>query len=282
MSSGPLSDEVEVDDVVGYQKLVNPAIVGPGQWYMLHSLAAYCDADQNTRWDFFENFVRTDFLKKIRCEKCNGHANAFLASTPIGTRLRPNPTYGNFRDKRGRPLGLFKWTFDFHNTVNKRLNKRIMSLDDAISIFVDNDFLAKQYELAIAEGRQVSACTADCEGESETSASASAAAAGSSTVGQQQQTVQTARATPVAAPQRVQQRTLAGAFSNLAAWASSPSVNPSVFPPPLLSQVPVGAGRQPASSSSSTASSLSSPSTSSPNTFGYTVPGAGFIVKRSR
>lgn len=255
-------NEVEADDTAGYQRLVNPAIVGPGQWYTLHSFAAFCDTNPSRYRAMFVAFV-TDFLSKIRCEKCNGHANQYLAQNPIDANVRPNQP----------ALDLFRWTWNFHNKVNERLGKPQVSWDDAVSIFVTNDYLQKQYEKAVAEGREMRACTADCD---ETSTAA------------QEQTSQVA---PTASTSRTNvaprsQPSLAGALSNLTAWASSPSLGPTNggkslfgaastprnFPPPL--------NANPQQSYSGSARPQPPPLFSSSS--GATISGAGFIVKRSK
>lgn len=264
--------EVEAEDTAGYQRLVNPAIVGPGQWYTLHSLAAFCDTNPSKYRATFAAFL-ADFISKIRCEKCKNHATLFLAQHPIDPNVRQNQ----------QPLDMFKWTWFFHNKVNERLQKSYVSWEDAVSIFVTNNYLEKQYEKALAEGREVRACTADCEGSDH-----------EETATQVAPTAATSRATLAPRPQP----SLAAALSNLTAWASSPSLGPTNggktlfgesshsapravgslttaprnFPPPLTTlqqgqQNASGAARQ---------QPLFSPSN------GATITGAGFITKRNR
>lgn len=216
-NNGDDSGSIEVDDTAGYQKLVSPVSAGPGEWFTLHTLGAYSDTFE--RKIFFCDFVNY-FVRNILCEKCRGHATTYVETHPI-----TDAKYWNYVDNRGRQLGMFRWTFDFHNTVNQRLNKKIFSWEDAIAIFVEKNFLEKQYERAMAEGGEIQACSAGCEEKGETTQES------------------TPRVSNVAAPEELAtwlNRSMTGAPVQAAARSSSsyshtaPSVIPSKrFPNPL-------------------------------------------------
>lgn len=103
---------------------------GPGIWFMLHLQAAHATTPQEKQC--FLTTVKT-LADHFPCHDCRKHFNDYLRSNPPENYLN--------KDK-----GLFLWTWEFHDAVNKRLGKQSMTFDEAW----------KQYKETTA------ICTDDC------------------------------------------------------------------------------------------------------------------------
>lgn len=89
---------------------------GPGIWFSLHLQAAQAKTNM-----LKESFIQNTKVlgEHFPCENCKHHFAAYLKEHPI-------ETYINKGEK-----GLFLWTWEFHDSVNKRLHKPSLSFDDA-------------------------------------------------------------------------------------------------------------------------------------------------------
>lgn len=113
-------------------------ILGPGQWYTLHSQAKRAiNEDKKKRFVEFVYEVRDD----MRCDKCRNHMTEYLQHNPF-------EPYWNIVGKSGEPVGMFKWTWNFHNAVNSRLGKPIMDWETAYNLYI---------------GSGITICTKGCE-----------------------------------------------------------------------------------------------------------------------
>src|SRR5688572_20802270 len=92
---------------------------GKGIWFVIHTLAL----NTNGKKDYFEWMMNT-LSDNFGCEICKPHIKKFIMDTP------PKNTIYKQED-----IGYFKWTWELHNSVNKRLNKPVISLDEALSIY---------------------------------------------------------------------------------------------------------------------------------------------------
>ncbi len=109
----------------------DPRKVGPGIWTSWHilslnhtSLPEKKKLKENIEW----------MIKKFPCLECRGHATEYLVNHPI-------PLDNDV-------MSLFRWTVDFHNTVNLRLGKDFIELEDAKKMWSGENF-----------------CLEDCDGE---------------------------------------------------------------------------------------------------------------------
>ena len=99
-------------------KIHSPDYIGPGIWYMLHSLAI--DSETNNDYDFFVKLL-TKTVNNLGCKYCKKHGLEYLS--------RNNP---NLINKNLTPS---QYINKFHNTVNIRLGKPIYSLDKSREMF---------------------------------------------------------------------------------------------------------------------------------------------------
>lgn len=102
--------------------------IGPGIWYMIHKSAALAIDDKNKL--LFLTII--EWVKdNFPCEICRQHIQQYVVDNPP-------IKYFNERD------GLFIWSWEFHNVVNKRLNKPYMPYKEAYEIYhSDNNKCSK-------------------------------------------------------------------------------------------------------------------------------------------
>ena len=71
----------------------------------------------------------TSVCTYLSCNECSSHCKEYLSSHPF------NPYY-DIRDNRdGRLIGMFVWSWIFHNDVNRRLNKNPIDWQRAVNIY---------------------------------------------------------------------------------------------------------------------------------------------------
>ena len=98
-------------------------IEGRGIWHTIHTLALYA-----TNESLKNAFVLTmdSLAKNFACEICKPDFNKFINQHPF-------KNYWNLKQKN-EEIGLFKWTWELHNTINQKLGKPILSFDDAYNM----------------------------------------------------------------------------------------------------------------------------------------------------
>ena len=108
---------------------IDPQVFGPGSWTVSHVLAIVCD-DSGTSDDFkFYTVFTYRMLHALPCSKCRAHAVRYLDKFPI--------------PKTSEEGSLFEWSVIFHNVVNKRLKKMLMSLEEARQIYSNTELVLK-------------------------------------------------------------------------------------------------------------------------------------------
>lgn len=125
-------------------------IIGPGYWYDIHHMARRATTEE-TKYRFLDrmNYLRGEYP----CNKCRPHIGEFMDVHPI--RQFWNLRHG----KTGEEIGMFKWSWMFHNAVNSRLGKPNVDFDTAYNLYGGTGSLV---------------CTSGCDDEkSETSESES-------------------------------------------------------------------------------------------------------------
>lgn len=113
-----------------YDKLSDPRSFGPGLWFSIHTMAA--DADTPEKKKHFMYYIRC-IAKSLKCQKCHGHATEYIAKNP------PEEFFNVTDESTGKEIGMFKWTWIFHNTVNRRLGKQEIPLETAYSWFFTSE-----------------------------------------------------------------------------------------------------------------------------------------------
>lgn len=107
---------------------MDPNVWGKHMWTSIHFIAlAYPDVPTEQDKLTFHSFY-TNLYKVLPCHKCRDHLKETLENE--------YPLHANFLKNKDE---LFKWTFNLHNIVNKRLNKKIITLEEAYDIFMKKD-----------------------------------------------------------------------------------------------------------------------------------------------
>ena len=117
-----------------FRDSTDPKYVGPGTWNVIHRYSF-----QARNYDQQQTFL--SLMKEIcsgfPCTICRGHCTEYIKNHPLEEYLNVNV------DINGEqiPLGLFVWTWKFHNAVNARLKKPSMSWDTAYNLYSDTGSL---------------------------------------------------------------------------------------------------------------------------------------------
>lgn len=95
-------------------------------WTLIHSNGSLVDKGKMTQEAFAEFFRLLVEEKQLPCEKCRIDTVEHISSNPIKHIAGSRNTY-------------LRWTFDFHNAVNKKLNKEMFPWDRCLSIYTNNN-----------------------------------------------------------------------------------------------------------------------------------------------
>jgi hypothetical protein len=109
-------------------KISNPTSFGPGIWYVIHLLAR--DANNETKKLQFKQFIE-NVVQSLPCSECQKHATEYYQKNPL-------KDLWDLKED-GNEIGMFKWAWTFHNTVNNRLKKPFVSWDNAKMLFSKED-----------------------------------------------------------------------------------------------------------------------------------------------
>jgi hypothetical protein len=111
-------------------KLVNnlqdPQVWGPSFWFTLHNSSLHYPQNPT---NYIKNAMKYRILAipyELPCENCKQHAQAFIQSRDLNNAVKSQKN-------------LFKFYVDFHNEVNKRYNKRVISYKEAEKIWSGSD-----------------------------------------------------------------------------------------------------------------------------------------------
>lgn len=110
----------------------DPNVWGPAFWFTLHNGAVkYPDNASDICKERMKNFI-LGMPVMIPCEVCADHATAHIESN-----------YHRLDEIVSTRTNLFNFFVDFHNYVNKRYNKPIMSYEDAYKLYTSPVSVAK-------------------------------------------------------------------------------------------------------------------------------------------
>jgi len=110
-------------------RLSNPTIVGPGVWFSIHLKAR--DAVTPDKKKQFIEYIQ-QLSEEFPCLKCRTHIQEYLSTNPFDD-------FYTIVNEDGIDIGLFKWSWIFHNTVNTRLGKPYMEWETAWSSYNNTD-----------------------------------------------------------------------------------------------------------------------------------------------
>jgi len=97
-----------------------------GIWFLIHLQAAHATTDELKK-AFVKNMQI--LAENFKCLECQDHFKTYLKKHPF----KP---YWN-RTIKGRDAGFFEWTVQFHNSVNERLGKPILTFDETYPYYTN-------------------------------------------------------------------------------------------------------------------------------------------------
>lgn len=102
-----------------FKHIAHPHVFGPGTWWNLHMDGLNAD-----NYDDQQTYIRNvnKKLAALPCLECRNHAMEYLIKNPVNKFS-------------GIEEGYFRWSWEFHNTVNKRLGKPELPYDLAKSLY---------------------------------------------------------------------------------------------------------------------------------------------------
>jgi hypothetical protein len=102
--------------------------IGPGIWFKIHTdgIAAIT---QSLKESFIVNI--NALCDGFKCKHCQPHFRKYINEHPI-------ENYFNIKNKKGIDIGIFQWTWEFHNAVNLRLGKHQPTLEESYEYFTNN------------------------------------------------------------------------------------------------------------------------------------------------
>lgn len=108
-----------------------PGYSGPGLWFILHTSGKEATTEEKKK--AFVILVDTIENNHPCADECRPHIQAYRKKNPI-------ENYWNIKDHEGKDIGMFLWTFKFHNEVNARLNKPQLDWITAYNMYSNDIF----------------------------------------------------------------------------------------------------------------------------------------------
>lgn len=103
----------------------DPKIIGPGVWFAIHTMSMSCSDRESC--SFFIQFVKT-IVETFPCDNCRKHGKLFIDKNPL-------EDYVYITNNIGEHIGMFKWTWEFHNAANSAIGKQKISFEDAWKLY---------------------------------------------------------------------------------------------------------------------------------------------------
>jgi len=94
-------------------------------WYKIHKKASKIKTYEDK--EDFKRYMKR-LYRAMDCEVCKSHTKKFIKSHPMRD-------YWTYIDEDGKDRGLFRWTWIFHNDVNKRLGKREYKWHETVRLY---------------------------------------------------------------------------------------------------------------------------------------------------
>jgi hypothetical protein len=117
-----------------FKNNTDPNYMGPGTWDLLHRLAFKAKTSKLEK-EFIDTMKEACY--GFNCLQCREHCTDYIKNNPLEEYTDSFIIIDNKKMK----LGLFIWTWKFHNSVNARLGKPIMSWDTAYNLYSGSENL---------------------------------------------------------------------------------------------------------------------------------------------
>ena len=111
------------------KSITNPKYIGPGVWYDMHILGKNAIAPASKK--LFIDYMNV-LAKTFSCMECRTHIIAYM-------KINPFKPYLTVKNEEGVEVGLFKWSWLFHNVVNRRIRHPEVSWEKAYSLYYSDE-----------------------------------------------------------------------------------------------------------------------------------------------
>ena len=101
--------------------LKNPKYFGPGYWISWH-IKAYKSNTYDKKCETARSIVID--ISGLLCASCKIDSIEYVKNNPLMYVVKSNDKFS-----------LFKWTVDFHNYVNRKLNKKLLIFEEAKTMY---------------------------------------------------------------------------------------------------------------------------------------------------
>ena len=110
-----------------HSKLItDPRILGPSAWTFIHIKAKMATDEQTFIDEMYFHYYN------FPCLNCRKHIQEYMNTHPF-------EHFSGMTNSSGRQIGMFRWSWLFHNTVNQRLEKPYMDWDTACEMYEINE-----------------------------------------------------------------------------------------------------------------------------------------------
>lgn len=140
LEAGALIDE--------FSDHTDPKYVGPGTWNVIHRVA-FLARTKDEQLEFIK--LMKLICSGFPCSVCRGHCTTYINDNPMEEFLEIKIDM----DGKELELGMFLWSWKFHNAVNLRIDKPLMSWDTAYNLYSDSESLVCSSSCAHADNGQV-------------------------------------------------------------------------------------------------------------------------------
>ncbi len=108
-----------------------------GIWFTIHVMSKRCrtEKDENE----FISFM-TMISETLPCEECRKHCKKFMLSHKL-------ENYKGFVDYMNNRVGMFKWSWMLHNSINIRLGKSLVDMKVAYNFYDSEISSCKKCEI---------------------------------------------------------------------------------------------------------------------------------------
>lgn len=114
------------EEEISKLNFTSPAVFGPPLWFTMHNASMhYPDAPSPLVVEKMKNFIIAIPIL-LPCDSCREHAVTYI-----------DEHFDEIEEACKSKTTLFKFFVDFHNYVNVRLNKPVMSYEDAYKLYSD-------------------------------------------------------------------------------------------------------------------------------------------------
>lgn len=108
----------------------DPKKTGPGVWFAIHIMAISAKTVEQKK--HFISFMK-NICNNFKCMDCRNHCQEYIKNHPM-------EDFMHVLNESGDDIGMFKWSWIFHNAVNARLpGKKSLDWATAYGLYSNSD-----------------------------------------------------------------------------------------------------------------------------------------------